>query len=395
MANNKQSVRATALQENINLKRLTDILELRREAGSNTEDDFVVSVLDPIPNMQQDDFGNRFLRIGEAPILWSCHTDTVTRGEGKQALKWDGDILKLDQGKPGQCLGADDGAGLWLMLEMIDAKKEGLYVFHREEEIGGNGSASFRTTHAELLGKMDYAIAFDRRKTGSIITHQRGGRCCSDTFGTALANLLNGAVEGLEYKLDTGGSFTDTANYTKIIAECTNVSVGYDKEHGPLESLDVAHLLRLRAALLKIDVSTLPVERDPSKVESNRWGGYGGNWFQTYNKSPKARLAEVVRENYYEVAGMLMAMGVTDYGLKQSIRAQMLEEIGSPLLPDYADAELEDAADDDQTTEYLFCHNCDALVEEHFQFFNCCETCESTNTEWMTVNEAQEMAVIA
>ena len=33
------------------------------------------------------------------------------------------------------------------------------------------------------------------------------------------------------WKTDTGGSFTDTANYTDIIPECTNLSCGYYNAH--------------------------------------------------------------------------------------------------------------------------------------------------------------------
>ena len=49
------------------------------------------------------------------------------------------------------CLGADDGAGVFLMLEMIDANVEGTYIFHRGEERGGWGSSQIAELHADYI----------------------------------------------------------------------------------------------------------------------------------------------------------------------------------------------------------------------------------------------------
>jgi hypothetical protein len=82
----------------------------------------------------------------------------------------------------------------------------------------------------------------------------------------------------LGYAPDNTGSFTDTANYVRLIPECTNVSVGYDHEHGPSEVLDVVHLVALRGALVKAfkeGTGDLPVVRGVDDVEAwDKWGGY-------------------------------------------------------------------------------------------------------------------------
>jgi hypothetical protein len=106
-------------------------------------------------------------------------------------------------------------------------------------------------------------VAFDRKGTGDIIDHQRGGRCCSDIFVKALSAQLK--EQGLTYAAATG-SFTDTANYRDTIPECTNLSCGYYNEHGPSEWLDVAHLHALRDAVVKIDWESLPAARDPKEI---------------------------------------------------------------------------------------------------------------------------------
>jgi hypothetical protein len=220
---------------------------------------------------------------GVPPVLWSCHVDTVHRAPTdptgyRQKVKYDADcgMVYKDDGDP---LGADDAAGVWLLLEMIDAGVPGTYIFHRGEEVGGIGSSGMADHHKQFLRKYEYAIAFDRRGTEDIITHQAGGRCASESFAHAFADLLNTPIEGIDplnYKPCDGGIFTDTANYTHIIPECTNVSVGYEDEHTKHELLDSWHLMALRNSLIANFGTgiSLPVARDPTIVES-KWDKYG------------------------------------------------------------------------------------------------------------------------
>lgn len=273
------SVRTIAKEQEIDLNCLLDILRLRRPEGSKTEEEFVAHFLGCIPGMMKDGYGNHFIVVGDNPTtMWSCHTDTVSREGGNQNIQWEGDVLKLHNGKPGQSLGADDGAGIWLMLEMLKVSKPGLYIFHRAEECGGLGSEYFAKNHKDELTNIKRAIAFDRKGTNSVITKQRWSRTCSDVFGKALADELN-KTPGMKYSIDDGGVFTDTANYDDQIPECTNLSAGYYNEHGPKETLDVAHLFRLREAVLSIDFEALPTERDPSEIDTDY--GYS-NWGQGY-----------------------------------------------------------------------------------------------------------------
>src|SRR3546814_4503361 len=82
------------------------------------------------------------ITIGGRPrTLWSCHVDTVAAVGGAQAVGIDAHgVAHLCDGKAGMSLGADDGAGLWIMLGMIAAAFPGLYLFHRGEEQGCLGS---------------------------------------------------------------------------------------------------------------------------------------------------------------------------------------------------------------------------------------------------------------
>ncbi len=248
-------------------QKLLNILKYKRPAGSKTEERMISEYIDVLPNVSIDGFGNRIVEIGKGnTTMFSCHTDTVHRDEGMQTVMYDtarGEVFV--QGE--SCLGADDGAGIIIMINLINAGIRGLYVFHREEEIGGFGSSYIAEQTPELLRGIERCIAFDRRGTESVITHQASGRCCSDDFSEALCQELMQGV--MVWFPDNTGSFTDSANYTEIIPECTNISCGYDYEHTAYEVLDVEFLSKLIKALFNIKWDDLPTERNPDEVDND------------------------------------------------------------------------------------------------------------------------------
>lgn len=305
------SLLSVAREQGADLPRLLSILRLRRPDKSKTEDEFAIQLMTDL-NATTDTFGNFWVEIGDAPTtMWSCHTDTVSKTDGFQNICWDGNILRLHKGKPGQSLGADDGAGLWLMLEMIKAKKPGLYIFHRAEEVGGQGSSYIAKNNQGLLKGIKRAIAFDRKGTGSIITRQGFERTCSDKFGEDLADALNFAHNKLMYKIDDTGVFTDTANYEHLIAECTNVSVGYYQEHGPNEHLDVLHLLRLRQAVLEIDFENIAAVREPGDID-DEYGFYGWSANKPLNmKIQRTPMEQLILDRVVTIAKLMEAANYT------------------------------------------------------------------------------------
>lgn len=235
---------------------LHEMLTYRRPAGSKAERKFIRRFLRPL-GVEQDGAGNLIKRIGDAPVMWSSHTDTVHKSGGRQATCEDtktGYITAINQ----SCLGADDTVGVWLMVEMIKREVPGLYIFHRAEEIGAYGSMHIANATPRLLAGIQYAIALDRKGTKSIVTNQMGSRCCSDAFANALGKALD-----LGMSADDSGVFTDTVNYIEHVPECTNISVGYYDHHTAREKLFVPHAMALLEALCALDVSSLPVERIP------------------------------------------------------------------------------------------------------------------------------------
>lgn len=317
------------------VKRLYEMLTYKRPHGSKAERKFINRFLMPL-GMVKDNYGNLYKRIGkDSRVLWSCHTDTVHRTSGRQRVRDDGAgwLYAITN----ECLGADCAAGVWLMTEMIRREVPGLYVFHRDEESGGRGSTFIATHYKELLEGIDYAIAFDRKGFNSVITHQWGGRCCSNAFADALASAL-----GNGWQKDDGGTFTDTAMYMDIVPECTNISVGYVDQHTSRECLYSPFILDLLERVCALDVEALPVARDPkayAAFEDDRSSpyencyyraayGYGYDDYQGYGaantsglpwddyepntrrQSARYRLLEAIHDHPEVVAELLDEYGI-------------------------------------------------------------------------------------
>lgn len=257
-----------------------EMLTYMRPAGSKTEREFIAKFIKPL-GAEPDNFGNYWVVVGDSKVLWSSHTDTVHKAAGKQTILYSDDTGRLST-KEGSCLGADCTTGVWLMRQMILARVPGVYVFHRGEEVGGNGSKGIRRVKDKRLAKVKFAIAFDRKGVSSVITHQNCERTASQAFVDSIVDMLPG-----QYKADDGGTFTDTANYSDWIPECTNISVGYYDQHTKTETQDLEHAIVLADAMKKFDENKLVAARDPSKTEwlddydyrsggIYGFGGYGG-----------------------------------------------------------------------------------------------------------------------
>lgn len=214
--------------------------------------------------------------------------------------------LWLDTSKPTcGCMGADDGAGMALALAMIEAGKPYDFVFYRAEEVGGRGSSWSADNNKDWYKSYARAIAFDRRGTTDVITHQ-GMRCASDEFGQALAALLNAGNKRFTYKPSPNGIFTDTANLTDDVPECTNISVGYANEHSLEEELNLTHWLALRDVITSpgCDFNTLPTKRDPSERDYGLYGKWFGKHdpYDDYDYSYKAAERGNRKYDGYEAA---------------------------------------------------------------------------------------------
>lgn len=227
---------------------------------------------------QMDKFGNYYLSVGDNyTTMFTCHLDTSCSKMEKVTHKFCGSYVMTDGTT---ILGADDKAGMVVVLYMIEKKIPGLYYFFIGEETGCIGSSDLADelekdgdVPAELKN-IKKVVSFDRRSTNSVITEQFYGVCCSDEFAKELCSQLN--TSGLlQMRPDDTGVLTDSAQFMGIIPECTNISVGYYDEHTHKERQDIDHLYKLCKSIEKVDWVSLPVTRDPVKYSSGGYCGWG------------------------------------------------------------------------------------------------------------------------
>jgi len=255
--------------------------------------------------MKTDEHGNYYIKIGETKSMFCAHLDTYCYQYKRVWHTFSGDTIGTDGTTT---LGGDDKAGIVVMIKMIEAGVPGLYYFFRGEEgvtspTGTWGSKQALKSYKDNFKKYDRCIAFDRKRSDSIITQQMYSACCSDEFAEQLIKDLG--QNGLTYKEDDTGMWCDSGVFMELIPECTNVSMGYNNEHTFNETQDIGHLEKLTNACVKIDWESLPTKRDPKKVSKKvgrynydydyNWDSYYGgryNYGGYSNSSKKTRRSE-------------------------------------------------------------------------------------------------------
>lgn len=273
------------------LARALSMMRPHNSEGTRRLTDWLETSARTLPNAMigRDGIGNLHVdtRLNSSNrTLFVAHVDTVHRKEGPNKIRKTSTHWHAD----GAALGADDGAGVAMLMHLMHSGVPAYYIFTQGEECGGIGATWLADNWKDGLAKFDRAIAFDRRGIDSVITHQGRGRCCSDSFGDALSAALNEDMT-LMYLPDNTGVYTDTAEFISIIPECTNISVGYYSEHSENEKLDIIHFQALAERVAKIDWDTLPTDRDPKEVitydayDYTSWGAWSRKGWGTTSVS--------------------------------------------------------------------------------------------------------------
>jgi hypothetical protein len=268
---------ATKYEGSMLMTTLDTMLSMKRPHEGFNEKNALGYILLNIPSdavWTFDDVGNLHVdyRLTAANrTLFTAHVDTVHHDDGPNKIRKTDSVWFAD----GSQLGADDGSGIALLMHMMTNEVRAYYLFTVGEECGGIGAKFVAKRNAALLSQFDRAVAFDRRGTTDVITHQGYGRCASDDFAEALSDRLNAC--GMLYMPCDSGVYTDTAEFTKIIPECTNISVGYAREHSSEEAQDILHYRALADAVISFSWDDLPVTRDPKAADpddifsANKW----------------------------------------------------------------------------------------------------------------------------
>jgi len=287
--------------------KLIEMLRYMRPEGSETQLDFCDEFLKPTFG-HPDALGNYTVQVGVNPRLcFTAHHDTVHKTGGMQAVVVSNGVASVADAVNSSCLGADCTTGIWLMLNMIEAGIHGTYVVHAAEEVGCRGSSALVFDNPEWLDHTDAVISFDRFGDTSVITHQMGVRTASDEFAKSFADALSLP----QLKSDTRGSYTDSNEYARVVAECTNISVGYYNQHSSTETQDLRFAEVLLKHLLEADWSKIVIHRDPNSYEEDwdSWGGSLGSY--DYRQRGVSDMVAIVEDNPETVASLLEFLGYT------------------------------------------------------------------------------------
>lgn len=265
--------------------KLFDILKTRRPSGSMSEAKFAARLVAYASTLATLDFideaGNISFVTSPSETIFAAHLDTVCSGDADvpNTLITSGNLVTAENHQ----LGADDGAGIYLLLELMRNKVPGRFIFTRGEEVSGTG-ASYLADNFDFT-PYKRSICFDRAGTSEIITVQSGERLASSEFAEALSVAFQ--EQDLLYVESENGVFTDNALWGDKVAESVNLSAGYFAQHGPNEFLDLTHLEALAAAVIKIDWEALPTCREPGIVEDLVFAAIDEEWQEACVKASR------------------------------------------------------------------------------------------------------------
>jgi hypothetical protein len=285
------------------MQKYLEMLTYSRPSFTPADNEFCNRYLVPVFG-KPDHNGNFVRRIGESRTMFAAHWDTVdSKLCRKQIVISDGCDATLAPNSAGDCLGADCTTGIWLILEMIAAWIPGNYVVFANEESGCHGSRAMADECPEWLNTIDHCISFDRKGTVDVITHQCGIRTASDEFAYALGDAL-----ALGMSPSDGGVYTDSNEFAHIIPECTNLAVGYNRQHTRQETQNLPFLTLLRDRLLQVDWQDLPVARFPDDTPPDLFGDMSD--MESLIRDYPSRVAAWLECSGIDVETLKMELGV-------------------------------------------------------------------------------------
>lgn len=235
-----------------------------------------------------------------SPVLYVAHYDTVDRDNAFARTRYGTKLTQLDTDTQDRlyksvivedniasldmlsvvntgaaCLGADDGAGLAVMLNLLQRGVLGGYCFTTGEECGGIGAQEvIRDKRGKaFLKQYKISIEIDRRGKDEIVYEQSAGECASVEFTQWLCDELK-----MGHKPSAFGSYTDVSDFAEFICENVNISAGYIGAHTTNEQVCLDYLDRLAESLSKVNWDITKVKRKENdygfKVPGRNYYGY-------------------------------------------------------------------------------------------------------------------------
>lgn len=199
------------------------------------------------------------LAEGNIPIALVAHLDTVFKNPPNEIYY---DKEKNVMWSP-DGLGADDRAGVFAILKIIQTGYRPTIIFTTDEEIGGVGAEKLTYDYPEAPWKINYIIELDRCGVDDCVFYD----CDNKKFISY--------VESFGFK-EQFGSFSDISEICPAWGVAgVNLSIGYQNEHSVIETLNITNW---KATIHK--VCTMLRELDIPEYEYIFGGGFSYSWLK-------------------------------------------------------------------------------------------------------------------
>ena len=172
---------------------------------------------------------------GTIPITLVAHLDTVLSKPAKVRYNKLTNILRGTAG-----LGADDRAGVFLIIKLIQAGYRPNVLFTTGEELGGLGALDFIKEHPKAPNKTNFIIELDRRNAVDAVFYD----CGNQEFKSFILDYGFKEAKGLFSDI----SFIAPAWNIAAV----NLSIGYYNEHTLKEFLKLKDLENTYRKVCKI-----------------------------------------------------------------------------------------------------------------------------------------------
>ncbi len=174
----------------------------------------------------------------EKSILLSAHMDTYTDFSPDAPIVKQGNCLY----RPGNILGADDRAGIALILDVLrifSEIKNGYsikYLFTTSEEHSPHGVES---VDPAFFDNVEFALSLDRKGCRDIVYKSRAVDYSSPEFANKISHISASLFGNDGAYIPCEGGISDLRIWSQLDIESVNLSIGYFGEHTRDECLDL------------------------------------------------------------------------------------------------------------------------------------------------------------
>lgn len=174
----------------------------------------------------------------ETTILLSAHMDVYDDFSLDAPIEKHGNCLH----RPGNILGADDRAGIVLILEVLrifSEIKNGYsikYLFTTSEEHPPHGVENVNPT---FFNNVDFALSLDRKDCRDIVYKHGSIEYSSFGFAKKISRISTNLFGDNGAYIPCEGGISDLRFWSELGIESVNLSIGYSGEHTTEESLDL------------------------------------------------------------------------------------------------------------------------------------------------------------